>query len=737
MLGGGLRGRQVWALAGLTLLLVGGWVAPGPARAHPRGGGRRTALLLGPGLGPEVSVRIVVDQTRVLNRLSPTRALGVGLDGHGSGELAQIYTRPNLAAIGAVGLGPRTYRLRTELGSEAWHWNPDGRWSDPRHHRGYWTSSPDARSPLPPVVYGYNLPRRGNTFDQANDAGFSRVDDGDPRTFWKSDPYLNRRYTGQPNGDHPQWLFVDLGSRRPVDAVRVRWGDPYATRLLVQSWGGPDAVNPGTDPNERWTSVAAPFTSHGGTQQVGFAPTSVRFLRLLFLEGSGTALPGAHDPRDRLGVAVRELEVGTVQGGRLIDLIHHSSDHRQTPVYVSSTDPWHRSVDRNPNAEQPSFDRFFRASVSRLRSALVPVATLYGTPADAAAELRFLRSRHYPLSGVEIGEEPDGQLIAPEDYGALYRQFARVLRRVDPHVRLGGPGYATSLPDWTSWPDARGERSFTRRFLQSLGGARPRIFNFFSFEWYPFDDVCGDPRQHLLDAPGLLTDLLDTQRAEGVGRTPIIVTEYGWGAFAGRPEVDLPGALLDADFLGTFLSYPGARAAYFYGAEPAPLMRESSCPSFGNLALFQSDASFHILRPLAAERVMAMLARTWMSHERGSAEVLPTSGDPVDAQGRDIVTSYALRRPDGRLAVMLVNKGTTPVQVSLAQASGAGTTPLPAPVLISTYGPRQYAWHPAQGLNGYARPNAPPLDRQAATATATLAPYALAVIVSSQPSATH
>src|SRR4051812_6077311 len=140
----------------------------------------------------------------------PSTALGAGLDGHEKGEVLRMLSPANVKEMKSAGLKPLTYRLRTEVGAEVWHWNPRGKWSDAAHSRGYWVSDSTPSKSIN-LSYGYRLPRRGSTTDQANDDGYSRLDDGDTRSFWKSNPYLDQHFTGEDNSVHPQWAEVDLG----------------------------------------------------------------------------------------------------------------------------------------------------------------------------------------------------------------------------------------------------------------------------------------------------------------------------------------------------------------------------------------------------------------------------------------------------------------------------------------------------------------------------------------------
>jgi hypothetical protein len=651
---------------------------------------------------------------RPANTFVPSEALGGCVDGHEEGDADRIYTPENLRAMLSAGLKPLTYRLRTELGIAVWHWNPKGAWSDPRRGQGYWTS--DARSDAPITVsYGYRLPRRGNTLDQAQNDGYSRLDDGDAQTFWKSNPYLDRRYTGEDNARHPQWIVLDLGKKVPVNALRLLWGAPYATRYQVRYWLGPSSTPAGSHRADDWRTFAGGVVERGTGGEtflrLSRSPVAARFVQVSMTASSGTAPRGSQDARDGLGYAVREAYLGTVdRNGRFHDALRHAPKHDgQTVAYVSSTDPWHRSVDRDPRIEQPGFDRVFRSGLTNGLPMLTPVGLLYETPENSVAQMRFLKARGYPVRQVEMGEEPDGQLVEPEDYGALYLQWADALHRADPSLQLGGPCFQTTQGEARDWPDRPGSGSWFKRFLGYLRSrGRMKDYAFFSFEWYPFDDIGAPTAPQLAAAPGILKDVLTRLQSEGLSREiPWMVTEYGYSAFAGQAEVDREGALMNADTVGLFLSL-GGDAAYLFGYEPSQLLHGRH-GTWGQNMLFLTDEDGRAKYHMATYYGARLLTQEWAQPSGGAHQVYPASADIRNRAGQDLVTAYAVHRPDGKWAVMLINKDpgrTCSIRVRFADGKGKEAATLKGPADAYQLSSAQYVWHP-HGQRGYPRPERP------------------------------
>src|SRR6202030_1490011 len=130
------------------------------------------------------------------------------------------------------------------------------------------------------------------------------------------------------------------------------------------------------------------------------------------------------DPRNCLGYAISEIYLGTsTEHGKFHDIMRHTPDQEQTATYCSSVDPWHEPSDLGSTKQaQLGFDLFFTSGVTQNLPAIIPVAMLYDTPENAAAEMAYIKKRGYPVSYVELGEEADGQFTLPEDYAELYIQ---------------------------------------------------------------------------------------------------------------------------------------------------------------------------------------------------------------------------------------------------------------------------------------------------------------------------
>jgi hypothetical protein len=117
--------------------------------------------------------------------------------------------------------------------------------------------------------------------------GYSRLTDGDTETYWKSNPYLSKAFTGEDDSLHPQWVVVDLAKPQDINAIRIHCADPYARQYLVQYWTGLDAVHEATKGS--WVTFPGGVVTNGTggatTLQLSRAPISARFRRPKLLQG--------------------------------------------------------------------------------------------------------------------------------------------------------------------------------------------------------------------------------------------------------------------------------------------------------------------------------------------------------------------------------------------------------------------------------------------------------------------
>ena len=671
----------------------------------------------------------MIDRAHPLNVIDPARSLGAGVDGHDKGECAIMLSPANIDQMLSAGLRPLTYRLRTELGIETWHWNPKGNWSDSINQCGYWTSDESLGDPID-VSYGYRLPRRGNTIDQANNDDYSRLTDDDVNTYWKSNPYLDPYFTHRP--ESPQWIVIDLGRRRPIDSIRIAWAAPYAQKYRVEYWPGEDPMHLHPDQTDRWIPFPKGDVADGKggnqTTRLSHKPLRTEFIRLVMSRSSHTALGPSADIRDYLGYAIREIGLGTMgPGGIFHDIVRHDASHEgQTITYASSTDPWHRASDKDDSIEQPGIDFILQSKLTSHQPTLIPVGVLYDTPNNAAAEVGYLLKRGYDVNEIELGEEPDGQWVTPEDYAALYVLSANRLRRLSDKLKLGGPSLQSFEEQLLTWPDSTQDRSWMHRFLQRIRSEGEDL-DFFSFEYYPFDEICESTPGNLMETGPRLAAMISGLERDGLSRNiPWYLAEYGYSVFAGEPEVKMDSALFSAEVVGTFLSLHGSRA-YLYGYEPGYLMNELGC-SWGNLMMLQIDSKRHTINRLPTYYAAQLMTQEWMTPAGGKHEVLPVK---LEAKGGSrALQVYAVARPDGQLALLLANCSPSlaaDLDVKFTGPGGALAS-FAGEVTQVTFSQEQYRWKSA-GPDGHPVRSLPPVTQVISNSSYYhIPPYSVSVL---------
>jgi hypothetical protein len=649
------------------------------------------------------TVTVDATQSHVANTFTPVRSLGAAIDRLRTGTPEKLLTDPLLKEILNAGWQTVTYRQNTELMVEAWHWNPNGRWSNPEKQEGYFVGNAEPTSEMIRHGWAAPLPHRG--FSQGDGNGWSRLTDGDPKSYWKSNPYLTKAFTGEDDSLHPQWVMIDLGSKIDVNAIRIAWAQPYARKYSVQFWTGElEPFYEGTTKGTWQTfPLGAVTEGTGGTVTLNLVSwmIPVRYLRIWMTESSNTCdSHGSADKRNCVGYAINELYVGALSAdGQFNDYVTHFPSRDQTVTWPSSVDPWHAATDMDESrGDQVGFDFFFTCGVTRGLPTMVPIAMLYSTPEDAANEIAYLYKRRYPISWIEMGEEADGQHMLPEDYGALYLQFATAIHKLVPEAKLGGPPFEGTFGDVEVWPDATGNVSWLGRFLNHLKAhSRLSDLTFFSFEHYPYQARPTYSWADLYLEPEYVRHIVQVWKDDGLPpNIPFFMTEGNIGG--GAPPSTVKSALWLADYVGSMMT-AGAGATYYFHYMPHP-----DHPGFLLL-----DKDFNLKGYPPQYLATQVIAKEWVLPVDAPHKLYKASSDVTDAAGNVLVTAYAVERPDGQWSVMLVNRdqyNAHSVKLVFSDSDNNRDRRFAGQVDRITFGSEQYQWH-QQGISGYADPDGP------------------------------
>jgi hypothetical protein len=139
-------------------------------------------------------------------------------------------------------------------------------------------------------------------------------------------------------------------------------------------------------------------------------------------------------------------------------------------------------------------------------------------------------------------------------------------------------------------------------------------------------------------------------------------------------------------------------------------------------SMFSVSKDYQIQQPTSQYFASQLINLEWVQPGVGVHQVFPASSDVVDSAGHALVTAYALRRPDGQWALLVVNKDQeNPHSLRLAFHDAAATadSAFTGPVDRITFGSEQYQWQ-AQPNGGSANPDGPPSRSQLTAAPPTV-----------------
>jgi hypothetical protein len=287
--------------------------------------------------------------------------------------------------------------------------------------------------------------------------------------------------------------------------------------------------------------------------------------------------------------------------------------------------------------------------------------------------------------------------MLPEDYGALYIQFATAIHRLVPGAKLGGPSFEGTLGDVEVWPDEDGRVSFLGRFLGYLKSHnRLDDFTFFSFEHYPPSASWND----LYLEPEFVSHIVQVWKDDGLpSNIPFFMTEGNMENYGKSPDVKK--GLWLADYVGSMMT-AGASGTFYFHYIPTP-----GRPG----PLLMVDRDYHVIGYTSQYLVARMIAQDWAQPVDAIHQLFKASSDIEDASGNVLVTAYPMERPDGSWAVLLVNRDRDhdhAVKVDFANADTKRDSFFSGRVTQTTLGQAQYDWHP-DGEMGHADPDGPPL----------------------------
>jgi len=174
------------------------------------------------------------------------------------------------------------------------------------------------------------------------------------------------------------------------------------------------------------------------------------------------------------------------------------------------------------------------------------------------------------------------------------------------------------------------------------------------------------------------------------------------------PMQDVFAGLWLADSVGAFLTHAGPGGVYYH----SPIQPESlrpGCQAWSTYGNFVADEKLQIRQHTAQYFASQLLNLDWVKHGGGTHQLYPATADLQDDAKHDLITAYAVKRPDGEWSLMIINKDPSnahEVQIAFEDGGKETTARFAGTVKRVTFGAAEYVWHPS-GETSHADPDGP------------------------------
>ncbi len=272
----------------------------------------------------------------------------------------------------------------------------------------------------------------------------------------------------------------------------------------------------------------------------------------------------------------------------------------------------------------------------------------HAAAAEAAELARLFVDEGFPGAFYEVGNENEGSwnpMLTLDEYADRFVLLARAVKAVDPSARLMGPVVSSYNRTWIAGLVDR---------LTDLGEIG--LLDGISFHhyggWISNANAAGIDLQDPQVLAGEIADLRGLLAGRALARVRIVVNELNaaiWDTGCTRDQFTIKQGLWLADALGVSLAGADAANVWIHlhpGTDPHALIDSETDPP----------------RPTRNYWPAALAAQALSGADPTAAvEVLPVDVDLSSAA----LTGYGVRRADGTLGVILINKTDRPLTVAV------------------------------------------------------------------------